>query len=119
MENDTNNGSILFAWFSHGQIKPTSVDRPIELDIGQAPIYNYFHINLVSRNSNNKYLIGLRHTSAVYKVSEIDGSIIKTLNNEPRSSFKVVDFILWGAHHAQWPVKPNAYHINNIQQQVR
>lgn len=101
-EIELQNDTTIFEWCSTDYIKPDSADRPIKFENGQAPTYDYLHMNSLDKNSDGDYLVGARHTSAVYKVSGIDGSIIWILSDGPESNFALVDFTIWGAHHARW-----------------
>ncbi|CAJ2512620.1 Uu.00g007390.m01.CDS01 [Anthostomella pinea] len=94
--------AVTYRWNSLDHVKVKDAARSIDFKAGKAPHYDYFHINSVAKNANGDYLVCARHTSAVYKVSGVDGSIIWTLSSGPESDFQLVDFVLWGPHHAQW-----------------
>ncbi|KAI1194377.1 ASST-domain-containing protein [Nemania serpens] len=101
-EIDLETDDILFRWRSLDHIRPTTTERRIEFDKGQSAVFDYFHINGVDKNGDGDYLISARNTSAVYKISGVDGHVIWTLSNGPESDFQLDGFVIWGAHHARW-----------------
>ncbi|KIW34118.1 uncharacterized protein PV07_00914 [Cladophialophora immunda] len=61
--------------------------------------WDAFHLNSITKDSHGDYLVSLRHTSTVYKVSGTDGSVIWRLGGK-YSNFQQ-NFNFSGQHHAR------------------
>ncbi|OQE35363.1 hypothetical protein PENCOP_c013G08935 [Penicillium coprophilum] len=110
-ETDLGTNFVTFQWSSLNHIKPVDPIRPLELENGQAPVHDYFHINSVVKNRDGDYLVTARHTSAVYKVSGADGHVIWQLSNGPDSTFTFRGFMIWGPHHARYRSENQSHSI--------
>lgn len=60
--------------------------------------WDYFHVNSVDKDSEGNYLVSGRHTSAIYKLSGSDGSVIWQLGGK-RSSFSQPNNLDFGFQH--------------------
>lgn len=113
-EVDVDSGKVLFEWRSLDHVDPSEswVD-PGTTEIsgsGEQPEspWDYFHINSIDKNADGDYLISARHTSAVYKISGVDGHVIWRLNGA-KTDYRLDDFSFSSQHDARF-VSDNATH---------
>lgn len=106
-EVDVETSNVLFEWRSLDHVDPSlSYTFPRHTDTSGTGLeprspWDYFHINSIDKNSNGDYLISSRHTSCVYKISGVNGSVIWRLNG-PQPSFKNLNFGFSQQHDARW-----------------
>lgn len=106
-EVDIETGRVLFEWRSLDHVDPSlSYTYPDHTDTsgtGLDPFspWDYFHINSIDKNKDGDYLISSRHTSAVYKISGKDGSIVWRLHGQT-PSFTNINFSFSQQHDARW-----------------
>lgn len=77
-EKDVNTLETTFEWDAEGVIplSDTFVDvRPVETRCTHQP-YDYAHCNSLDKLPAGDYIIGCRHTDAVYAISHLDGSVL-------------------------------------------
>lgn len=109
-EIDIQSNAIIYEWHSVDHIQPGNISR-FKPDItGVTPSNDYFHINSVDKNADGDYLVSSRHTSSIYKISGVDGSVLWRLVDGPESNFTVVNFSICGQHHVRWVSVRNLYH---------
>lgn len=96
-ERDITTGKNVFEWqiIDHISVNDTMMKVPSELYRSWDP----FHLNSITKDVSGDYLISLRHTSTVYKVSGKDGSVIWRLGGK-HSDFEQ-NFNFSGQHHAR------------------
>ncbi|KAK0642074.1 ASST-domain-containing protein [Cercophora newfieldiana] len=80
-ELDIETGELLFEGHSLDFSDPSESALPLPTDkrhpgTTSADAWDYFHINSVDKDDEGNYLISGRHTSTVYKLSGVDGSVI-------------------------------------------
>ena len=106
-EVDVETGQVLFEWRSLDHVDPSlSYTLPDHTDTSGTGLdpsspWDYFHINSIDKNAEGDYLISSRHTSAVYKISGKDGSIMWRLNGQ-NPSFTNENFDFSQQHDARW-----------------
>lgn len=99
---DTNR--LLFEWNPLDHIDPSfSLVLPDSTEssgTGLLPSnpWDYFHINSVDKFSNGDYLISARHTSAVYRISSTNGSVVWSLGGK-RPSISLPQSANFSAQH--------------------
>ncbi|KAI5457458.1 arylsulfotransferase [Mariannaea sp. PMI_226] len=89
-EVDIETGELIFEIHSLDIVSPADSLAPILPDTGLTGPdgWDYFHLNSIDKDDEGNYLISARHTSAIYKLSGKDGSIIWQLGGK-RSTFKL------------------------------
>ncbi|KIX97498.1 uncharacterized protein Z520_06950 [Fonsecaea multimorphosa CBS 102226] len=94
---DITTGKNVFEWWinDHISVNDSIMKMPEELYRS----WDSFHLNSITKDSHGDYLVSLRHTSTVYKVSGTDGSVIWRLGGK-YSNFQQ-DFNFSGQHHAR------------------
>ncbi|OAP55971.1 hypothetical protein AYL99_10123 [Fonsecaea erecta] len=90
-------GKNVFEWQSTDHI--SVADSMIELPPEHYRYWDAFHLNSITKDARGDYLVSLRHTSTVYKISGNDGSIIWRLGGK-YSNFQQ-NFNFSGQHHAR------------------
>ncbi|KIW87636.1 uncharacterized protein Z519_11610 [Cladophialophora bantiana CBS 173.52] len=106
-EVDIDSGEVLFEWHSLDHVHPSeSWVGPSTTEIsgsGEHPDspWDYFHINSIDKNQDGDYLISARHTSAVYKLSGVDGHVIWRLNGA-KSDYVLDGFQFSSQHDARF-----------------
>ncbi|KAJ5834139.1 hypothetical protein N7447_000165 [Penicillium robsamsonii] len=106
-EVDVETNKVLFEWRSLDHVDPSlSYTWPSHTDTSGTGLnvhepWDYFHINSVDKNGAGDYLISSRHTSAIYKISGKDGSVMWRLHGA-QSSFRNINFIFSQQHDARW-----------------
>ncbi|KAJ5274701.1 hypothetical protein N7505_003246 [Penicillium chrysogenum] len=112
VEVETN--KVLFEWRSLDHVDPSSsYTWPAHTDTSGTGLnvhepWDYFHINSIDKNAAGDYLISSRHTSAVYKISGTDGSVMWRLHGA-QPSFRNINFSFSQQHDARW-LYENATH---------
>lgn len=113
-EVEIDTGRVVFEWRSLDHVDPgQSWTMPGTTDTSgdglheQSP-WDYFHLNSIDKDENGDYLLSARHTSGIYKVSGIDGTIHWQLGGSA-SSFEQTNFEFSYQHHARW-VSQNSTH---------
>lgn len=106
-EIEIDTGRLVFEWRSLDHVDPSQAwTLPGSTDtsgtgLDEKKPWDYFHLNSIDKNADGDYLISARHTSAIYKLSGKDGSIMWQLGgNSP--SFEQVNFQFSYQHHARW-----------------
>lgn len=106
-EIEVDTGKVLFEWHSLDHVSPhESWVPPGTTEISgsaqhpESP-WDYFHINSIDKNRDGDYLISARHTSAVYKISGIDGHVIWRLNGA-KSDYVLDNFQFSSQHDARF-----------------
>ncbi|OAP55336.1 hypothetical protein AYL99_10309 [Fonsecaea erecta] len=94
---DAATGKDVFQWQVIDHIPVT--DSMMEMPDESYRSWDAFHLNSVTKDARGDYLVSLRHTSTVYKISGGDGSIIWRLGGK-FSDFQQ-DFNFSGQHHAR------------------
>ncbi|KAJ9608754.1 hypothetical protein H2200_006525 [Cladophialophora chaetospira] len=103
-ETNINTGEVVKEWFpleAGISITESMVDPPSEWSIHKevsTKIWDCFHTNSVDKNVKGDYLVSMRYTSTIYKVSGQDSSIIWRLGGK-KSDFRQ-DFNFSSQHHA-------------------
>ncbi|EXJ56704.1 hypothetical protein A1O7_07048 [Cladophialophora yegresii CBS 114405] len=97
-EVDVDTGDVLFEWHSldhvdahESWVPPGTTEISGSGEHPESP-WDYFHINSIDKNQFGDYLISARHTSALYKLSGVDGHVIWRLNGAKS------DYVLDGFH---------------------
>ncbi len=92
-EVEVDTGKVLFEWHSidhvdphESWVPPGSTEISGSGESNESP-WDYFHINSIDKNQDGDYLISARHTSAVYKISGVDGHVIWRLNGAKSDYF--------------------------------
>lgn len=92
----TNN--VVFDWHSADHIHPSeSLFARDGMGSSLLSPWDYLHINSVEKSQSGDYLVSARHTSAIYLVSHVDGSLIWRLGGR-NSSFEAINFELAFQH---------------------
>ena len=113
-EVDIASGEVVFEWRSLDHIDPgDSWTMPGTTDtsgdgLDELSPWDYFHLNSIDKNKEGDYLLSARHTSAIYKVSGSDGSIMWQLGGA-NPSFEQENFEFSYQHDAKW-VSENETH---------
>ncbi|KAJ5500794.1 hypothetical protein N7453_009845 [Penicillium expansum] len=113
-EIDVETNKVLFEWRSLDHVDPSSsYTWPSHTDTSGTGLnvhepWDYFHINSVDKNAAGDYLISSRHTSAIYKISGKDGSVMWRLHGA-QPSFRNINFSFSQQHDARW-LHENATH---------
>ena len=100
-EIDIATGTVLFEWLALDHIEISETLVPLGTK-GEGQIlfdpypWDYFHINSVEKTRDGDYIVSGRHTSAIYKISRRDGSIIWRLGG--RHSDFTMDFAMGYQH---------------------
>lgn len=98
-EIDVTSGEIIFEWNALEHFVPAT--QPSELSppgtSRLAPL-DFFHLNSVTKSLDGDYIISARHTSAIYKVSHVDGHVVWQLGGW-MTDFEA-DFNFCHQHHA-------------------
>ncbi|KAF7717514.1 Arylsulfotransferase family protein [Penicillium ucsense] len=106
-EVDIETSKVLFEWRSLDHVDPSlSYTWPSHTDTSGTGLHalepwDYFHINSVDKNQDGDYLISSRHTSAIYKISGRDGSIMWQLHGA-KPTFRNINFSFSQQHDARW-----------------
>ncbi|MCJ1367546.1 hypothetical protein MMC16_006680 [Acarospora aff. strigata] len=106
-EVNTGTQEILFDWRSLSYVDPSlGYVAPNTTNVSgdgltQDTAWDYIHINSVDKNAEGDYLVSARHTSTVYKISHLDGSIIWKLGGK-QSTFALKDFNFSMQHDARF-----------------
>ncbi|KAJ4292417.1 hypothetical protein N0V90_009079 [Kalmusia sp. IMI 367209] len=106
-EVDIDTGNVLFEWRSLDHVSPN--DAILSLVSGRAgsgydsaSAWDYLHINSVTKGKDGHFLVSARHTSTIYKINGIDGSIIWRLGGKS-SNFELGPNVDFGfQHHARY-----------------
>ena len=92
-EVEVDTGRLLFEWHSidhvdphESWVPPSTTEISGSGESNESP-WDYFHINSIDKNQDGDYLISARHTSAVYKISGVDGHVIWRLNGAKSDYF--------------------------------
>jgi hypothetical protein len=86
-EVDIATGKVLFEWNSLDHVPITDTYQPIgEGDGTKANPFDYFHINSVSLDGPDQFLISSRHTHTIYEVARATGDLTWQLGGK-QSSF--------------------------------
>lgn len=96
-EVDAATGKDVFRWQVIDHIPVT--DSMMEIPEEFYRTWDAFHLNSIAKDTRGDYLVSLRHTSTVYKVSGVDGSVIWRLGGK-FSDFQQ-DFNFSGQHDAR------------------
>jgi hypothetical protein len=90
-EIDVETGVVLFGWASldhvppeESQVMPSS-SHSSGTGLSSDEPWDYFHINSVDKMSSGDYVISARHTSTIYRVSNLTGEIVWRIAGAPRS----------------------------------
>ncbi|CAI7632381.1 unnamed protein product [Penicillium viridicatum] len=106
-EIDVETNKVLFEWRSLDHVDPSSsYTWPSHTDTSGTGLnvhepWDYFHINSIDKNGAGDYLISSRHTSAIYKISGKDGSVVWRLHGA-QPSFRNINFSFSQQHDARW-----------------
>ncbi|RHZ51807.1 arylsulfotransferase family protein [Aspergillus thermomutatus] len=106
-EVDIKTGEVLFEWSSLDHVPLSATYTPLRLDglvgdgLSNASAWDYFHINSVDKNPEGNYLVSSRHTSCIYKISGMDGSIIWRLGGT-QSTIQLTNFNFSFQHDARF-----------------
>lgn len=102
-EIDILTGEVLFGWDAMDHVPLSETFVPLNVsEVGKpGQLWDYIHLNSVDKNFEGDYLISARHTSAIYKVSGEDGSIIWQLGGFNRS-FEQIGFNFSFQHDARF-----------------
>ncbi|KAJ4388831.1 hypothetical protein N0V93_006292 [Gnomoniopsis smithogilvyi] len=89
-EQRLSDGAVLFDWRSLDHVGVEETNVTFFGGMGHEP-WDYFHINSIKKlaDGSGDYLVCARHTSAVYRISGKDGSIVWRLGGT-QSDFKLV-----------------------------
>lgn len=113
-EVEIDTGKVVFEWRSLNHVDPEDAcTLPGTTDtsgtgLDEQEPWDYFHLNSIDKNEKGDYLLSARHTSAIYKVSGRDGSILWQLGGT-RSHFELINFNFSYQHHARW-ISENSTH---------
>ncbi|KAJ5082014.1 hypothetical protein N7532_011057 [Penicillium argentinense] len=99
-EIDIQSGDTIFRWDSVGKVKHDESSKHWERRNKTTLVWDFMHINAVDKNKEGDYLVSVRHTDTIYKVSGKDGSIIWRLGG--RYSDFISDFRFSRQHHTRW-----------------
>ena len=105
-EIDIASGNVLFEWSSidHVDLSLSYVGLGTEggnNGTSNLTAWDYFHINSADKTPEGDYIISSRHTSCIYKISQVDGSIIWRLGGM-MSSFALQNFNFSSQHDARF-----------------
>lgn len=102
-EIDILTGEVLFGWNALDHVALSETLVPLNASDINNPnqVWDFIHLNSVDKGSEGDYLISGRHTSAIYKVSRDDGSIIWQLGGF-NSSFEQIGFNFSHQHDARF-----------------
>lgn len=106
-EVDVETSKVLFEWRSLDHVDPSmSYTYPAHTDTSGTGLnvhepWDYFHINSVDKNVDGDYLISSRHTSAIYKISGKNGSVVWQLHGA-NPTFHNINFSFSQQHDARW-----------------
>ena len=110
-EIDMATGKPMFDWdpWDHGVMYNESCDTKGMHNFNEA--WDWAHINSVDKNFKGDYLISIRHTSTIYKISGKDGSVMWRLGGcTNMSDFEMDDGVqFYWQHHARFRYE-NATH---------
>jgi len=100
---DLNNSGRFFASADRLSVKGSLGRAPVdEIGATEHPqtedAWDYLHINSVDKDDEGSYLISGRHTSTVYKLSGVDGSVIWRLGGR-NSTFPLSDDVAFAYQH--------------------
>ncbi|KAL9029356.1 MAG: hypothetical protein Q9196_002402, partial [Gyalolechia fulgens] len=97
---DVSSGEVLFDWSSLDHVP---LNESLVLPTGainglsQQFAWDYFHLSSIAQLDSGDYLVSSRHTSTVYCVSGIDGSIVWRLGGKA-SDFRLEGFTFSSQH---------------------
>ncbi|KAI5359650.1 Putative arylsulfotransferase [Septoria linicola] len=106
-EIDIETGKVVFEWRSLDHVDPSEAwTLPGTTDTSGTGLHeqepwDYFHLNSIDKNKEGDYLISARHTSAIYKISGENGSILWQLGGDS-GHFEQTNFNFSYQHHARW-----------------
>ncbi|KXG50693.1 uncharacterized protein PGRI_044600 [Penicillium griseofulvum] len=118
-EVDVETNKVLFEWRSLDHVDPSSsYTWPSHTDTSGTGLnvhepWDYFHINSVDKNVAGDYLISSRHTSAIYKISGKDGSVMWQLHGA-QPSFRNINFNFSQQHDARWLHENNTHTVLSL-----
>ncbi|KAI9815742.1 MAG: hypothetical protein M1827_002138 [Pycnora praestabilis] len=101
------NGDVLFEWKSLDHVDPSASLVALNSTmvsgngLTASTAWDYFHINAVDKNAEGDYLVSSRHTSCVYKISSVDGSVTWRLGGID-STFTLEGFNFSSQHDARF-----------------
>ncbi|KAI3390989.1 hypothetical protein diail_8283, partial [Diaporthe ilicicola] len=104
-EQRLSDGVILFEWKSSDHIGLAESNVTFFGGTAQSP-WDYFHINSIHKvgDGSGDYIVSARHTSTIYKISGIDGSIEWRLGGS-HSDFKIASEVAYDSRidgHGRW-----------------
>lgn len=115
-EIDMATGQPKFDWdpFDHGVLANESCDTKGMHNPDEA--WDWAHINSVDKNFAGDYLISIRHTSTVYKISGKDGSVMWRLGGcAGMSDFEMEDGVAFHwQHHARFRYSNGSHSVISL-----
>jgi Arylsulfotransferase (ASST) len=94
-------GKVLFEWHSAPHVAVDETYEPVQKDASEP--FDYFHINAVEPDGDDKLLVSARHTHTIYAIRRRDGAVLWRLGGK-KSDFRVGA----GAHFA-WQHDPRLH----------
>ena len=79
-------GNVLFEWHSAPHVGVDESYEPVPKDAEKS--YDYFHVNAIEPQGNDKFLVSARHTHAIYEIRRRDGAILWRLGGK-KSDFRL------------------------------
>jgi hypothetical protein len=116
-EIDIASGDVLFEWHSVDHVALGESHAPLPA-AGNA--YDYFHINAVSVDTDDNFVISARNTWALYKLDRRTGDVLWRLGGK-QSDFELGDGVEFAWQHDPEPVGFGTYRLfdNEASPQVR
>jgi hypothetical protein len=94
-------GKVLFEWHSAPHV---AVDESYEsVPKDESEPFDYFHLNAVEPDGNDKLLVSARHTHTIYAIRRRDGAVLWRLGG------KKSDFRLGAGAHFSWQHDPRLH----------
>lgn len=87
-EQRLSDGAVMFEWAASDHIAFDEAAIVFYSGVTPNDPWDYFHINSVQKLEDGDYLVGARHTSAIYRISGRDGSVIWRLGGR-KSDFEM------------------------------
>jgi hypothetical protein len=101
-------GKVVFEWHSLDHVPLGDSEKPVPAKAHK--LWDYFHINSVTVDSDHNLIISSRHTWTVYKVDRHTGKVIWRLGGK-RSSFTIGRGAAFSWQHDAEPIGNNGYRI--------
>lgn len=88
-EQRLSDGAVIFEWAASDHIAFDEAAIVFYSGVTPNDPWDYFHINSVQKLEDGDYLVGARHTSAIYRISGRDGSVVWRLGGR-KSDFDMI-----------------------------